>query len=591
MVFFLMSLLRPLLLSVALATLVILLGTTALSFSVARGLLAEDLRAQGLENAARLALESPIWRGYLVAIVALIAGAGLLWAGFVIAIVRWLKIRVLGEVAEKVRDMQRLPEGSLALPSDVISPWSPDLAELSEVSAAVNETREKLKLTSAEQHAQIESLKAALNSDPLTRLVNRRYFMNALRAALAGTPLLEDGELPGDEPIALPPSFGHVLVCRQRDLAALNRHMPRDFTDQWLRTTAQRLTAILTGPDGHSFVLARLNGSDFAVLMPGVDVPRAAAFAAAIRQVLRESRLPVGEGGLCRWALSLVRYGREDQVSDLLAALDHGLMRSENAGDESVAFGADTDAHVAAGEFAWKDTLSTALEENRYFLETAPVTATDGRKLPFLARLMLQPAAGSPPVPPELFIPAAVRLGLSASCDLQAVRLALDWLMIHSGAVCVRISTPSLVQNDFLARLAIMLADRKDLATRLLLEIDAHAITTQYPRVASLCQSLVGYGVRIGVRRLAQQFTAVAQLHQLRLAYVRIGGGFVEQLSNSPGGRQLMRSVLKTSGDLGIEVYADDVPDTRTRDLLSAMGIRVMQGAGVAEDSPELAAA
>ncbi|MBJ7265046.1 MAG: hypothetical protein JHC61_15620, partial [Burkholderiaceae bacterium] len=238
MVFFLMSLLRPLLLSVALATLVILLGTTALSFSVARGLLAEDLRAQGLENAARLALESPIWRGYLVAIVALIAGAGLLWAGFVIAIVRWLKIRVLGEVAEKVRDMQRLPEGSLALPSDVISPWSPDLAELSEVSAAVNETREKLKLTSAEQHAQIESLKAALNSDPLTRLVNRRYFMNALRAALAGTPLLEDGELPGDEPIALPPSFGHVLVCRQRDLAALNRHMPRDFTEQWLRTTA-----------------------------------------------------------------------------------------------------------------------------------------------------------------------------------------------------------------------------------------------------------------------------------------------------------------------------------------------------------------
>ena len=52
-----------------------------------------------------------------------------------------------------------------------------------------------------------------------------------------------------------------------------------------------------------------------------------------------------------------------------------------------------------------------------------------------------------------------------------------------------------------------------------------------------------------------------------------------------------MRSVLKTSSDLGIEVYADDVPDTRTRDLLSAMGIRVMHGAGVAEDSPELAAA
>ena len=44
------------------------------------------------------------------------------------------------------------------------------------------------------------------------------------------------------------------------------------------------------------------------------------------------------------------------------------------------------------------------------------------------ASLTLHDASGADPVPASIFMPPAVRLGLSAECDIQALRLGLDWL-------------------------------------------------------------------------------------------------------------------------------------------------------------------
>ena len=89
------------------------------------------------------------------------------------------------------------------------------------------------------------------------------------------------------------------------------------------------------------------------------------------------------------------------------------------------------------------------------------------------------------------------------------------------------------------------------------------------------------FGAHIGVRRLAQQFGAVAQLHTLPLSYVKLGGGFVGGMSQSPGSQQLTASVLETARALNIAVYAEDVPDAETRRILSELGISIMRGPGV----------
>ena len=89
------------------------------------------------------------------------------------------------------------------------------------------------------------------------------------------------------------------------------------------------------------------------------------------------------------------------------------------------------------------------------------------------------------------------------------------------------------------------------------------------------------FGARLGVRRLAQQFGALSHLHDLPLSYVKLGGGFVSGMRLSPGSHQFTASVVDTARKLGIDVYAEDVPDNDTREILADLGITLMRGPGI----------
>ncbi|MGW8306423.1 MAG: bifunctional diguanylate cyclase/phosphodiesterase [Achromobacter pulmonis] len=506
-----------------------------------------------------------LWRGSL-RMIALVLGAGLVWALFAFALVRWIKNRLLREVSDHVRSI-----GRDAPPQQMEA----RVPELSGVVQALNQTRERVYASVEEQNAKIESLELELNQDPVTRLPNRKYFVNEFRRALEGG----TGQAPARAGI----DGGHVLVFRQRDLADLNRHMPREFIDQWLRAACERILASLKSLHVADPLLARLNGSDFALLLPGCAAPQAMMIAEQLRADLHASRIPVGEGHLCRWAQAMADYSRGNQAGPVLSRLDFGLMRAESAGNDQVviAGAADAQSPSESGERAWKDAIQSALEENRFELATEPLRNVAGAPIRTEAMLMLRTAADQAPIPATLFIPPAVRLDLVADCDLQAVSLGLDWLATHDGELTLRVALPSLRGQKYVRQLALLLTERKALARRLFLEIDAHGLVECHEQIATLARVASEFGAHIGVRRLAQQFGAVAQLHTLPLSYVKLGGGFVGGMSQSPGSQQLTASVLETARKLGIAVYAEDVPDSETRHILASLGISVMRGPGV----------
>jgi EAL domain-containing protein (putative c-di-GMP-specific phosphodiesterase class I)/GGDEF domain-containing protein len=502
-----------------------------------------------------------------VRLIMVIVAAGAAWALFAFALVRWIEKRLLAEVGEHMRAIGRGQFGETL---------TPRVPELSGITDALNQTREQLRATTEEQTARIESLEIEVNQDPVTGLANRKYFINEfLRALDGGSAKTRDGK---DAP-----EGGHVLVFRQRDLAAINRHMPREFVDQWLTGVGHRVGALLEQFElKATSVVARLNGSDFAVLMSGCAAPTAIVVAERLRNELREARIPVGEGELCRWAMAMTDYSRGGKVGDLLGRLDFALMRGESSGDDHVQLATDEGQALSAhGESAWRQAITDGIERQRFTLALEPLRALDGSVIRQEATLMLHSQGSPEPIPAKLFIPAATRLDLTAECDIQAVRLAVSWLMMNEGELTVRIALPSLSHPNFLLQVERMLAERKPLAARLYLEVDAHAVAERRDAVAELCRIGRECGAHVGVRRLAQQLSAVSLLHSLRLAYVKLGGGFVSGMSRSLGSQQLAVSVLETARSLDIEVYAEDVPDDATRAILAKLGVNVMRGPGI----------
>ena len=160
--------------------------------------------------------------------------AGLFWALFAISLARRIETSASRDISQRVR---ALAPGADASPSGSCG--------LESVDQALVDARRRVDATVEEQNARIESLQSEIHRDAVTWLPNRKYFMDRFRAALSDR-TAEAG--------------GHLLMFRQRDLAQINRHLSRAFTDQWLRSSADRLRRLVDAQGGSQALLARIGG-------------------------------------------------------------------------------------------------------------------------------------------------------------------------------------------------------------------------------------------------------------------------------------------------------------------------------------------
>ncbi|PQZ60416.1 GGDEF-domain containing protein [Achromobacter sp. MYb9] len=524
--------------------------------SVSRPFGSSDGSARGtvtVQADTRLARDT-LWQGG-VRILGLVLGAGVFWALFALNLVRWIETRTSRDICERVRALD--PGNHAALTGS---------CELAGVDQALVDAQRRVAATVEEQNAKIESLQSEIYRDTVTRLPNRKYFVDQFRAALTDK---------------APDAGGHILMFRQRDLAEINRHLSRAFTDQWLRSSSDRLRKLIEEFGGPSAQIARISGSDFALLMPHTSAPQASLLAERVRRELRSLRVPMDKYGWCRWALAMTAFAPGDNMSDTLARLDHALMCAESADDDQITPASQAADSTRIGEYSWHDALATALEQHRFSLSIQPLHAVSGALLHHEASLTLHDASGEDPVPASIFMPPAVRLGLSAECDIQAIRLGLDWLFTHTGALTVPLSLASLAQTSFLSRLGRMLADRPVLTQRLIVEVDAAGLVEQGADLRQLCDIVTAAGARMGISRLPQQFGAMEHLHEYPASYLKLCGSFITGLLHSPGSQHLAATVVATATTLDMAVYAEDVPDLATQAILESLGVRAIRGAVV----------
>lgn len=557
-----MSLLKRLLLSVSVAICVILGGMLWLGLDGVRSLLAvtaEDPQARAVVG--RLA-----WQAVL-----LVVGAGVLWAIAVVLLIRRFGAALEREVSAQVR---AIAGGESDAVPDTPAPGE-RIKELAQVHHVIESVRERVRATADEQGRQIESLTLELNSDEVTGVANRKYFLNELRRMLA-----EGGSSTGTGS-----AFGHVLVFRQRDLAAINTMHERQQADAWLRRVTDevwRVIGVARDTERELPQLARLNGSDFIVLLAGYDGPDTTDLIEQLRRALNLMRIPTSEGRLCRWSYALTDYSPGCDVSRVLARLDQALMRAESAGHDEVEYLAAGDGRVAThggtGETAWKRLIQEALAEDRLELTTVPALyrdddITDRHE----GYLMLRDAEGSgASISGYLFMPPAVRLGLSATCDLRGLGLALQWLRDHPGYLALRISLASIMQPGFLQSMEQVLQNGDATPQergRLAIEVDAHGFVAYPDELKAFCELAAKVGVGVGVRRLAEQPAALLRLHRVSIRYIKLGGELISGLLESPGAIQLIAAITEAAIGQGVKIYAHDVPNSTTAALLIEYGV------------------
>lgn len=434
-----------------------------------------------------------------------------------------------------------------------ISIPEPSTPELKSVASAMNAMVDRLKAMFAEEAARLEQLRREATLDGLTGLANRAFFMNQLAAAL------------GDDDAA---PAGTLLLLRLADLAGINRRAGRETADELLRRIGITLNDLAAGQPNAA--AARLNGADFALLLPGIQdpAPQAEKLLHALNDLAAAGLIDSDRIGYVASGI----YQHEQSIGSLLSRVDAALASAETRSGLAWCQAESNCEQPAASNADWKKLLDGAIRTQRLRLIDFPVAGNAGQLLHLECPLRLQAAEDGEWLAAGSFMPMASRLSMTTELDLAAARLALERIAAGAPAVAVNLSGESIRDAAFRARLYAQIASRKDLAPRLWLEVSEIGAFQHFDEFHAFCDALRPLGCRLGIEHFGRQFSEIGRLHRIGLDYLKVDGSFIRAIDTQTGNQAFLKGLCSIAHNIGLTVIAESVQTAEELAILPELG-------------------
>lgn len=442
----------------------------------------------------------------------------------------------------------------------------PKVPELRQLAVAMNTTVGRLKSMFDEEADRLDAVRREANCDTLTGLANRTYFLARLRETVAA----DDS------------TGGTVFIARLANLGSVNQTLGRQATDELLRSYGAVLTETAARyPDA---MAARLNGADFALLMP----------ARTARQEVAEELL----GALSQTAAAFLpdqpstwlgcgHFPRGIDTATILAQVDNAIATLEIEGRNGlrmVDMRQGDDAPRSSDE--WAKIIRRALEQRWVRLVSFPVVTLSGTLVHRECPLRLMFDENGEWQPAGRFLPVAERLRLTPQLDLAAVALGLDELEAKPAlaGLAINLSASSLELPQFRAEL-VQLLKRRPGTRRLWLEVAESGMLAHFDSFKALCADLRDLGCKLGIEHFGRQFSEIGRLHDLGLDYLKVDASFVRGLESNLGNQAFLKGLSTIAHGIGLQVIAEGVTSQTELQVLAKLGFDGATGPGVEDVS------
>jgi len=264
-------------------------------------------------------------------------------------------------------------------------------------------------------------------------------------------------------------------------------------------------------------------------------------------------------------------------VSDVLEAVRRA--RSQGGNQVYHLDKADSDTRVQAYDRIWVKHIKTALMENRFRLVQQPVASLQGEDPNMFDVLVRMLDHQGKEVLPAEFMAAAERNDLLKNIDRWVVGASLSFAgQKKPGALFVRLSKDSVLDNGFVEWLKTQLANGQHVPARLCFQI-TESIAEQYMN-ASLAQlgALKKLGFRIAIERFGSGRDPVKLLTSVPLDFVKIDGALVQDLASNPETQIAVKKLVEQAAKNKVETIAERVEDANTMAVLWQLGVQFIQG-------------
>lgn len=409
--------------------------------------------------------------------------------------------------------------------------------------------------------------------DPLTRLPNRRLFLDRLNQALASS--------------ARGKQKGALLFLDLDHFKTLNDTLGHDVGDSLLKQVAQRLSACVREGD----TVARLGGDEFVVLLE--DLGEQALEAAARTETIAEKVLHTlnqpyqlgkhnyhGTPSIGATLFDDHQFG----IDELLKQADIAMYEAKNAGRNRLRFFDPKMQDAIASRASLELALQKAIEQQQFQLHYQIQVNSTGHALGAEALIRWQhPVRGM--ISPAHFIPLAEDSGLILPIGQWVLETACAQLKLWSQndltrhlTLSVNVSTKQFFQSGFIEQVQAAVKYHGIIPTQLKLELTESMLVDDIESIIVTMNALSEIGVKFSLDDFGTGYSSLQYLKKLPLYQLKIDQSFVRDIVSDKHDRAIVRTIIAMAHSLDLSVISEGVETEEQRQFLINKGCLNFQG-------------
>ena len=416
-------------------------------------------------------------------------------------------------------------------------------------------------------------------SDPLTGLVNRSYFLRELEKEI--------------EHVSHDAVESAVFFIDLDQFKYLNDTLGHAAGDKLLIRVAELLKSRVRDKD----VVSRFGGDEFTVLARSVSHEGAVDLANSFNQIMRDMRLVEGDKVFsvnCSIGIAMIVPGQHTAAEILshadmacFAAKSHGRNRYQRYEESSES------KKEMAMDIGWFQHIKQIIEQDRFRLVYQPIVDVINPEKECFEVLLRMPGPNGDLVLPSIFLPVAQRFGLMTDIDRWVIINALKALAGFRAAgrevvLSINLSGQSLEDTSILQLIRDQLERNRVPPASVIFEITEQSAMRYLDKAQRLIQGLVDIGCRFALDDFGTGFSSFNYLKHLPVDFIKIDGSLVKNMARNSIDETMVLAIIQIARSLGKMTIAEFVGDEKTITMLKASGVDYMQGFYVGVPSERL---
>jgi multidomain signaling protein FimX len=408
-----------------------------------------------------------------------------------------------------------------------------------------------------------QQLTAAIERDGATGMLQRRYFMEHLHAAL-GRPIKGGVR----QMLYIEPDRYTKIIEELGALAA----------DELMAQLAAVLREQLHPQD----IVGRFGEGSFIALIERGTPRDVEVWAGGVRKIKDHVIRINGKSITCTCSVGIALMGA--RTTDPVGPINDAIQALQSAHDQGgdrvyVIDHTDDDTKMEASDKIWVRLIKSALMENRFRLMQQPIASLLGEEKSMFDILVRMIDEAGQEVLPSEFIAAAERNDLMKNID--------RWIVGASMSLCttrpierlfVRLSRDSVVDRSLPVWLANQLKATRIDPERIVLQVSESVATTQLLETTEFAKTMRAAGFKFAIEHFGTGRDSLQLLSQLPLDYMKIDGSLMQGLATDRGLQQRVKVLVDGAKTRNIATIAERVEDANTMAVLWQLGIEFLQG-------------